>query len=1095
MRFDWLAPFDTPTLNLDVPVLGYVVAAFYLVLLVLVLVRQVPGLTGLTARQWILFAACLIVAPVLTRVFIVSFASYWFNNEVLVLIWLLPVATTALWLGTAPAALVGLFAGLASALLGSGRITQPFEVALLGSLAGFLLSQRYEGRIAHWLRQPLVGMLIGGTISIWPLELLGRFSTVDIPAISSLERTASAGIPLLLTTSASTLIAGGALQAIVAIWPKLHPEKGATLEKAPWRSRLNLRLAYLFVPASIFVISLLFSVVAITTYRVATGLVIEQMARDASVSAVQIPSFINTGHDLIAEFAGQETPLRLDDPTLPDYLEHELQRQPFFEQIVIVDQTFTLVAVVPDTVGLPSGLYDEELELVNTILHDRGEGSSVVFKPDGISVSMSFAGIIPGPGLDEVAGVVIGRTTPISNSELDTTVAVLSSMAASREGFIVGPENRVILHPDQPEYQQQVFSLSQASEIPDNGAGFAYRQYELDGTRQLVYWQPAAGDTGWTVVLTVPNEVVLSLALQISLPTLLILVVLAAGILPLSMLLLNRITEPVEQLANASDMMAEGRLDQAIEVRGEDEIGRLGLSFELMRSRLMERLGEQERLLNVSRRVSSTLELFRAMPPILNSALDITGAVGVRVALRRDDSDTLQTYSAGDAAPYMAPLDPYLVDLVEQRGTIVISQLWRASGALDTTHIDPRLKALAAYPLRSETSFHGVLWLGYAEEHDFKQSEMTFLSTLAGQAAVAVANTRLFTAVEDERRKLEAVLTSTADGMIVVSKDGQIMLLNPAAEEYLDVRAEQAVGSRADKVIKSPLLAKLMTDFQEPVATLEIPYQPGKTLLAKTSSIVGHDGSVGGRVAVLRDITPLKELDNIKTVFLRMVSHDLRSPLTYMRGYASMLPLSGALNERQMEALDKIYNGVEHISRMTERLTYLSRLQFGEEAELDLLLVDIEDIIREETTRHAELANQKNITLEVDTSEKLPLILADGMLFGHAITNLVQNALKYTPEDGKVTVRAFMEDSKHIAVSVTDNGIGIRKEDQERLFEAFYRVPQYEDDPPRPTGSGLGLALVKAVAESHGGHVRVSSKFNKGSTFTIALPIRTIDDI
>jgi signal transduction histidine kinase len=245
---------------------------------------------------------------------------------------------------------------------------------------------------------------------------------------------------------------------------------------------------------------------------------------------------------------------------------------------------------------------------------------------------------------------------------------------------------------------------------------------------------------------------------------------------------------------------------------------------------------------------------------------------------------------------------------------------------------------------------------------------------------------------------------------------------------------------------------------------------------------------------VMRDITALKELDNIKTVFLQMVSHDLRSPLTYMRGYASMLPLEGDLNERQQEGLARINTGIDNIAELTERLTYLSRLRFGDEAELEINFIDVEELIAAVVESLTRLADEKDITIQVEVAEELPLVFADGVLYKHAIANLVQNALKYTLEGGQVDVRVTQQ-GDDVTVAVTDNGIGIRPEDQEQLFEAFYRVRQRKGDPPRPKGTGLGLALVKAIAEAHGGSVGVQSVFGEGSTFTITIPRGSADEV
>jgi signal transduction histidine kinase len=161
---------------------------------------------------------------------------------------------------------------------------------------------------------------------------------------------------------------------------------------------------------------------------------------------------------------------------------------------------------------------------------------------------------------------------------------------------------------------------------------------------------------------------------------------------------------------------------------------------------------------------------------------------------------------------------------------------------------------------------------------------------------------------------------------------------------------------------------------------------------------------------------------------------------------------------------------------------------------LELTLVDVDEMLHDVEAQLQKLAADKSITLTIESGDKLPLLLVDGMLYQQAISNLVGNAVKYTQDGGQVTIRAFVDGESHLTVKVTDNGPGIRPEDQERLFEAFYRVPQREGGPPRPPGSGLGLALVKAIAETHNGNVSVESTVGEGSTFRITLPIRNPGD-
>ncbi len=784
---------------------------------------------------------------------------------------------------------------------------------------------------------------------------------------------------------------------------------------------------------------------------------------------------------------GRSLLYQMADDDTADQLEQSARAVPFFQQLMAFDRTGDLEATFSSG-DLPAALTEQEARRLDLALEQGLTAEAIVQQPGETGTTMTFITPVQTPN-GRITGALLGRTPLDANPLLEPVMEVLEHGAGpSGEGFVIDDQNHILLDPTRPERQGQVFELGNLTSLRFASGGDAYRQRQPDGTRQLVYIAPVRDQSNWQIVMVVPNEVVLALSLQIALPTLILTIFIAGILLPASIALMRTITVPLEQLAESAAYIAEGDLDRSPGVTGEDEIGRLGDAFDLMRVRLGQRLSEQERLLSVSRSVASSLELFRAMPPILNSALDVAKASGVRVALERGADESLQVYSVGPKATAMAVLDRQLVDLVEQQGTVVISDIAR-TGALDVTDLDPAIRALVAFPLRTDTSFFGVLWLAYDEEHDFDQSEMNFLVTLAGQAAIAVANTRLFSEAEEGRRKLEAVLESTADGIIVVDGEGRVVLVNPAAEDYLDIRLDRATGRRVTEVIDLPELTSLMVTMQEPVSVLELPHGQGETLLANTSTIVGRDGVLSGRVTVLRDITALKELDNIKTVFLRVVSHDLRSPLTYMNGYLSMLPMIGNLNQKQQEAVQRVSAGIEDIKQMAERLSYMSKFQLGENVELQRTLVRVEELLQQVYETYEPLATQKNIQCSIHAPDDLPSLFVDSVLYKQALANLLHNALKYTPEGGHVTIRAALGEDGMLTVTVADNGIGIREEDQVHLFTPFYRVPQREEDPPRPKGSGLGLALIKSAAVAHGGTVSVRSAYGHGSAFSVSVPV------
>jgi two-component system phosphate regulon sensor histidine kinase PhoR len=229
-------------------------------------------------------------------------------------------------------------------------------------------------------------------------------------------------------------------------------------------------------------------------------------------------------------------------------------------------------------------------------------------------------------------------------------------------------------------------------------------------------------------------------------------------------------------------------------------------------------------------------------------------------------------------------------------------------------------------------------------------------------------------------------------------------------------------------------------------------------------------------------------LDALKSEFVATVSHDLRSPLTLMRGYATMLEMVGDLNEQQNNYVHKIIAAVENMSRLVNNLLDLGRIEAGVDLQLEMVLVH--DVVERVTGSLQLQASQKKIQLSVDIpNDTTPLLEADQALLQQALYNLVENAIKYTEPGGKVDVRVKTR-LEGIVFEVSDSGIGIAPVDLPHLFEKFFRGAQREAK--KQHGTGLGLAIVKSIAERHGGRVWVESQLGKGSTFSLLIPLRRL---
>jgi signal transduction histidine kinase len=232
----------------------------------------------------------------------------------------------------------------------------------------------------------------------------------------------------------------------------------------------------------------------------------------------------------------------------------------------------------------------------------------------------------------------------------------------------------------------------------------------------------------------------------------------------------------------------------------------------------------------------------------------------------------------------------------------------------------------------------------------------------------------------------------------------------------------------------------------------------------------------------MQDITDLKELDRIKTELVATVSHDLRSPLTSIKGFADLLPMVGELNDRQVSFLHKIQRGVESVTEMVSDLLDLGRIEA--EARMEMEPCALGAIIKRTAASLESAAELREQTLKLDLEPGLPPVLGNPMRLGQVINNLVGNAIKYTPDKGHITVSATA-DQGQVIVTVEDDGIGIPADELPYVFEKFYRVKSPETDDI--IGSGLGLSLVKSIIDKHDGRVWVHSRVGEGSAFTIVL--------
>ncbi|MBI4762741.1 MAG: ATP-binding protein [Chloroflexota bacterium] len=975
------------------------------------------------------------------------------------------------WLGPLAAAALGILSGFLRGFWDTHNAFTTLDLALMAGLFAVFVRQNYRTPFFRFLRQPLAAAL-----SLIPFHVLvfivGAFFAVpSAPVTERLDYVLSNAGLAALAFGGEMLLAGLAAQIVMAAFP-VHWGSVGSLQPSPAERSIETR----FLSGAGTVIVLLLVTLLLGDWflagRAARDLLERRLASAAQSASQSVPLFIEAGQNLASQIASDP---RLSEGSgdLSSLLGEQMRSVPYFNQLILLEAASNAVlASYPPEVSSQPTVQEE----MGTAIAMQGVPFQMYAIPPGETggARIAFLAALPGSGR-----VLIARTDLQTNPYLRSLADSLNSLQdLNGAGMLVDEQGMILYHP----HASRIMTPYTGGRPPQ--AGF-YQETAPNGARQLVYYQPVPG-APWSIVLTVPAQETQKIAIDIALPISVMIVLLGLFALISLRLSLRTVTGSLQSLAVEAKHIAAGKLDRPLATGGVDEVGELRRAFEQMRVSLQGRLDELNRLLAASQGVASTLQLDEALSAILKAVVE-SGASAARIVLVREMMPGLVEipirYASGPDKDLYAHLDQPILDLTERQERLVMAALSRTRG-LDLDPNLPRPESLSAVALRHENRYFGVLWAAYKKQKIFNDADLRFLATLASQAALAVANIRLFLAVDASRRQLETILNSTPDPVLVTDASNRLILANPAASQLFNVIIRRGERQDLQRTIQIKPLYDLLQEASAEKRTAEIKMPDGKTFLA-TASAMTADGRTVGRVCILRDVTQLKEIDTLKSEFVSTVSHDLRSPLTLMRGYATMLETSGDLNEQQKSYVRMIVQGVENMSRLVNNLLDLGRIDFG--VGLQVEDVPVLDILERVTADLQMAARSKNIALSMELPRDMPhAVEADPALLHQAVYNLVENAIKYTPDGGEVTVNLLTAPDA-LTFAIHDSGIGIQPEDMKRLFEKFFRGTHREALAQR--GTGLGLAIVKSIAERHHGKVWAESELGKGSTFFLQIPL------
>jgi two-component system phosphate regulon sensor histidine kinase PhoR len=347
-----------------------------------------------------------------------------------------------------------------------------------------------------------------------------------------------------------------------------------------------------------------------------------------------------------------------------------------------------------------------------------------------------------------------------------------------------------------------------------------------------------------------------------------------------------------------------------------------------------------------------------------------------------------------------------------------------------------------------------------------------------------------------EKEKANSILRGMMEGVLVIDPKGRVLVINEQAQKMFNLSPDRDIrGASILELSRHPEMKKLIEqilvfDFTSERYSRQVELHEGRWFRVNAVSLRNNQSSTYGSILVFHDITEVKQLERMRSDFVANVSHELRTPLTAIRGYAETLcqtpPDDPADAQHFLSIIEK---HAERLSRLTEDLLTLSDLESGK-IEIDFNPVDIKRVVQSVSEVFSDAANKKQVTLEQVIEQGLPAVMGDVDRLQQLLINLVDNAVKYSPVNGTVTVKAqritINSSIDAVELSVIDTGTGIPEHAIPRLTERFYRVDKARSR--ELGGTGLGLAIVKHIAQAHGAQLKIESALHKGTMVSVLLP-------
>jgi len=510
------------------------------------------------------------------------------------------------------------------------------------------------------------------------------------------------------------------------------------------------------------------------------------------------------------------------------------------------------------------------------------------------------------------------------------------------------------------------------------------------------------------------------------------------------------------------------------------------------------RIRQRDYLLEITRAITQELNLDNLLTRILSVSVELLAGQAGMIVLRSDQGGWSVATSQGIPSVFMRYLEPLLADISDGQEK-ARSELRDVNRILQnlTRYSSLGFRSGVGLPMGVRERVIGVIFIFRNYAGSFSSNDRALLQSFADQAAIAVHNAKLYTQVSREKQRMDALLDSAADGILILDSDHVIERCNPAMARILGIAMKEIIGRPHEVIIR-------WTNTRDGV-TLEDaeaggwPMTPNATLYVEGdlyrvkgvslpvgityAPLLDENGNLINVIATVRDITRFREAEELKSTFISVISHELKTPVALIKGYAGTLRREDASWDRSVvkDSLEVIEEEADRLTELIENLLDASRLQAGV---LEINLTDVVDKFAQQIADRFRTQTSEH-TIVVEFPPNFPVVLADEDRLAQVFSNLLSNAIKYSPEGGEIRIEGQVQSQKQVVVCISDQGPGIAPGDIPHVFDRFYRAKEAS----RTTkGAGLGLYLARAIIEAHGGRIWVDPMGEIGARICFSLP-------